>query len=81
MTYKNKKFFEVFRDSIRFLYEDGYGTTIRLSDELYYISICVVETIGLIGIHFGKKIFRGRKKSSQEFYMGGRDYEYNRVKE
>lgn len=80
MTFKNKKFFQVFRDSIRFLYEDGYGTTLRFSDELYYISICVVETIGLIGIHFGKKFF-GAGKNRLRNFIWERDYEYNRVKE
>ncbi len=63
-TSKNKKFFQVLKNPVRFLYEDKYGTTLRPSDELYYISICARETIRLIGLHWGKKIF-GRKKSSQ----------------
>lgn len=43
-----KKIFPEKFNPIRFIYEDLYGTTIGPMDELYYISICLIETLRIL---------------------------------
>jgi hypothetical protein len=50
-----KKFFPEKLRPIRFLYEDLYGTTIGPWDELYYIWICLLETVRILIYNFVMK--------------------------
>ena len=36
------------KSPLRYLYENVYGTTITLSDELYYILICIKESVRIV---------------------------------
>jgi hypothetical protein len=57
----NKKIFWGQKNPVRLLYEKGWGTTITPLDEVSYIVRCLCETLKIVGSHYMKKIFPGKK--------------------
>jgi hypothetical protein len=53
-----KKIFWGKKTPVRLLYVRGFGTTISPWDEVYYISICLGETLNILGSHYYKKFSR-----------------------
>ena len=56
-----KKIFSPIKTPVRLLYENVWGTTIGPCDEVSYIGICLGETLSIIGSHYMKKFFQGKK--------------------
>jgi len=62
-----KKIFPEKMRPIKFLYEDLYGTTIGPIDEIYYISICLVETVKILIYNFVVKYTENKKISRRKY--------------
>jgi hypothetical protein len=56
-----KKIFWGQKNPVRLLYVRGFGTTISPWDEFYYISICLGETLKIVGSPYIKKFFPDKK--------------------
>lgn len=61
----NKKIFWGQKNPVRLLYVRGFGTTISPWDEIYYISICLGETLRIVGLNVMKQGSPYIKKFSQ----------------
>ena len=71
LTYKTLKQREIFqvikkifwgeKSPVRLLYNDVYGTETSPLDEFSYIGICLWEGLNIIGSHYKKKFFGGKK--------------------
>ena len=57
----NKKNFWGKKSPVRFLYGNVYGTEVGPLEEFSYIGICLWEVLNIIGSHYKKKIFGGKK--------------------
>jgi len=51
-----RKIFWGKKNPVRVLYEDVWGTTISPCDEVSYISVCLWESLNILGAHYMKKI-------------------------
>lgn len=71
LTYKTLKTSELFqvikkifwgkKTPVRLLYNEVYGTETSPWDEVSYIGICLGEGMKIIGSHYMKKYFQGKK--------------------
>ncbi len=60
---RNKKISQVILNPVGFLYNEVYGTETTPWDEVYYIGICLGETIRIVSLHWTQKI-------SSKFFLG-----------
>jgi hypothetical protein len=56
-----KNFFPNKKSPIGFIYENLYGTVIGPREEIEYYLLCLREIVNIIGSHYIKKFFGGKK--------------------